>query len=183
MTRGAARSPFVLRYVYTMLAIVIVALAAVVITLYVDLSDDSRTHARVQSFHLESYEESEQLVRDVDALLILIEDASAAEIPDHTGVAGVESVRIGYGGLLDSMRSRLERLGTLQAEYGAELTAESLRRLLERFERLDALLPDSRTADATVSAVASFASTLDQLRRLRVSGKPRVVDAARCFCL
>ncbi len=166
MTQRAAGSPFVLRYVYTMLAIVAVATATIIVTLYVDQRDDTVTHERVQSFHLESYLELAQLKRDVDTLITLIDDASVGDSSGHAGAAGISSLPMSFTGLLDSIQARLLRLASLQRQYDAAITAASLQRLLGRFDPIEEALRDARTSEGARRPVATFSATVDQFSRL-----------------
>ncbi len=159
-------SPFVLRYVYGMLAIVAVATATIIVSLYRDQHDDVSTHELVQSFHLESYLELAQLRNDSATLLGLIENADSDDGFDYLRAAGGRGLPISSAGLLESIRTRLLRLASLQEQYDNDLTAGTSRRLRNRFERVEDAFPGGQVTDNARPAVEAFSTTIDQFSRL-----------------
>jgi len=160
------KNPLVLRYVYGILAIIIVAFGVAMSFLYVGQQSEIETRDRVQSFHLESVVESEQLAREARTLLTLIQGAIDSDLPNQVGAAGIQSIQIGYRGILYSMRTRLELLSKLQARYGGSVYATALARLVDRLNKVEQALRDSAETAKMVTSIEVLNSTIKQYDRL-----------------
>ncbi len=155
-----------LRYIYAMLAVIGVSATVAIATLYLEHNDEIETHNRIRYFHLESYAEAEQFAREFRTLKDLAEDVLAGETSQRPGVAGIEGIRIGLGGLLYSMRSRLVRLSALQ-ELHYEATADAtLERLNDQFDRIERDVLASQVSPETISNFDVLGGTIDQFDRL-----------------
>ena len=166
MNAARVNTPPVLRYVYAMLAIILVSVTVVMGSLYVEQHDEIKTHNRVQDFHLESSSEIQHLDRELTSLRTLVEDSLFAGVAIHSGAAGVAAAQVSYVGLLHSMRARLARLSELQDRYGEATTVATLDRLIDRFNRIDRRLQVAGPNAESLSAIDALASNIWQLSRL-----------------
>lgn len=166
MTQRPVNTLFVLRYVYAMLAVILVAVVVAMGSLYIGQRDESETRDKVQSFHLDSYVEADLLLSDVSLLHTLIDDAVASGVQDLSVASDKQFTLIGYRGLLQSMQSRLERLSAIQSQHEPGAMSATLERLVDRFDRLDRALGSAMTTFETPDIVDSLTATLTQFRRL-----------------
>ena len=166
MKQRPVDTPYILRYVYAMLAVVLISVVVVMGSLYVYQLDESETRDQVQSFHLESYVEADLLLREGSTLRALIEDAIVSGTHDLSVVSTRQFMQISYGSLLQSMQSRLEHLSALQGQYQSRATALTLERLVNRFDRVDRALRGATVKPETTGYVDSFTTTVTQFGRL-----------------
>ncbi len=166
MSREPVSRPFVLRYVYAILAIIVVTVGTALTSLYTGQQDEIRTRDRVQSFHLESVTESEELARETRMLLVLLQGSVDSDLSHQSGAAGIQSVQIGYRGILYSMRSRLTQLSTLQDQHDGLMFATALKRLVDRFNEVERSLDNSRVAPETIVSIEVLNTNIEQFDRL-----------------
>lgn len=167
MSREALSARYVLRYVYTILAVIVIAVTIVIRTLYVAQQDERQVHERIQFFHLESISESDELRREVQLLKALALAALEATAPAQDGAVGVSKAQISYAGISQSIYSRLERMSELEEQFDGSVSAATLERFLDRFERIDDELRQSGTAGPqTLLTVEVLGSTVEQYSRL-----------------
>jgi signal transduction histidine kinase/ActR/RegA family two-component response regulator len=166
LSQKSVSAPFVLRYVYAILLVIVVTVATAISSLYFGQREEIRTRDRVQSFHLESATESEELAREVRMLLVLLQDSVDSNLARRSGAADIQSVHIGYRGVLYSMRSRLARLSTLQEQYDGLMFATALKRLVDRFNEVDRALDNSRVTPETIVSIEVLSSNIEQYDRL-----------------
>ncbi len=159
-------TPPVLRYVYGILAIILVAGTVAMGSLYLAQRDEIETRDEVQSFHLESYSEIQHFNREVETLQTLVEDSFFSGVAVHPGAAGIDTVQVSYTGILQSMRSRLTRLSELQARYQDETSAVTLERITDRFNRIDRRLRLAGPNEETLPAIDALMSNVWQFSRL-----------------
>ena len=156
----------VLRYVYAILLIIVIAVAAVTGSLFLIQKDNRLVRDRVEFFHLESALESEKLARETETLHDLLVASSTSDQTSPLGAAGISRAKIGHRGLLHSMRSRIARLSTLQDQYQAATIASTLQRLIDQFERIDDRIRASETEPGSIASVAALRLTIRQFDRL-----------------
>ena len=162
----------VLRYVYAMLVIIVIAVTAVTSSLYLIQNDNRVIRDRIGFFHLESALESEKLARDTEVLHDLLVASSTSGQSSSLGAAGVYGAKIGYRGLLHSMRSRIARLSALQDQYHSVTIASTLQRLIDQFERIDSRIRWGGSVRSRTQSLFSFGTNaLDEARP--VVGSPR----------
>ncbi len=166
MSRKTASPPFVLRYVYAILAVVAITVSAVLVSLYVAQQEELETRDRVQFIHLDSVEESTELAREARELREQVLDHLNATTADQPGEAGIRSVQIGYSGVLQSMRSRLLQLSTLVEQSDDEIFALTLQRLSDRFGEIDRSLRSSGPTREVIISIDVLSSTIEQYDRL-----------------
>ncbi len=159
-------TPPVLRYIYGILAVILVAVTVAVGSLYIAQQDEIETRDEVQGFHLESSSEIQLLSSDMETLRTLVEDSMFAGVSIHSGAAGVATAQIGYTGILQSVRSRLARLSNLQERNEHESSVVTLERLVEKFNRIDRRLQVARPNEETLPAIDSMMINVWQLYRL-----------------
>ncbi len=159
-------TPPVLRYVYGILAVILVAVTVAVGSLYIAQQDEIETRDEVQSFHLESYSEIQHFNREVETLRTLVEDSFFSGIAVHPGAAGVNTVQVSFKGILQSMRSRLTRLSDLQERYEEESSVVTLERITDRFNRIDRRLRLAGPNEETLPAIDALISNVWQFSRL-----------------
>jgi hypothetical protein len=94
LSEETANKPLVLHYVYAILAIMIFAFGVAISFLYAGQQSEIETRDVVQSFHLESVAEAEQLAREARTLLALTQDTITAGLSNQAGAAGIQSVQI-----------------------------------------------------------------------------------------
>jgi len=124
------------------------------------------TRDRIQSFHLESVVESKQLAREARMLLALTQDSNNSELPNQAGAAGMQSMQIGYRGVLYSMRSRLELLSALQAQHDGVVFATALERLVDRLNKVEHVLHESAESAEIFTSIKVLSSSIEQYDRL-----------------
>lgn len=157
---------FALRYVYAMLAIIAVAAAVVIGSLYLGQQDETRTRDRIQFFNLESVTESEELIREVQTLLVVYRDQPRMPTSGHIGAAGIRSMQLGHSGLLSAMRSRLERISALHEQHESTRFNSAVARLVDRFERVESMLESPEVTLETIISIEVLGSTVEQFDRL-----------------
>lgn len=179
MNQKAVSLPFVLRYVYAILAIIVVAVGIVVTSLYLGQQDEIKTRDQVQSFHLESVAESEALAREARMLLASIVGTPDSEFANRAGAAGIRSMQFGFSGILHSMRSRLVRLSGLQESYDGPVFAKTLQRLVDRFNDIEQTLNNTEIRPATNTALMVLSLTIEQYARLhRIAADKKLRELA-----
>ncbi|MDJ0941198.1 MAG: ATP-binding protein [Woeseiaceae bacterium] len=160
---NAARDRYaqVLRYVYALTAVVVIAAAALIIAVYTAQKADDEARDRVTFYYLASSAASEQLYRNTQSLQRLLTDA-AGGTPETTG----RPIQPGVSGTLYSMRSQLERLLELQAQYMGQQFDATLSRLEVRFTTIEWMAMDSAPPGELLDSVAALELNIDQLHRL-----------------
>ena len=166
MNTTRVNTPPVLRYIYGILAVIVVAVTVAMGSLYLAQRDEIETRDEVQVFHLESFSEVQHLSRELDTLRMLVENSMLAGISVYTGAAGVATAQISYTGILQSIRSRLIRLSNLQAQWKDVKSVATLERLTDRFNRIDRRLRVATPNQDTLPAIDVLASNAWQLSRL-----------------
>lgn len=166
MKKDTINAPLVLRYVYAILAIVVFAGAIVIVSLYVAQQSELETRDRIQFVHFDSVSESAELAIEARALRQRVLDRLVSKESDHPGAAGIQSVQIGYRGLLQSMRSRLLYLSNLEEQSNDEIVALALERLTDRFGQIDRTLRSSRLAPDIITSIDVLRATIEQYDRL-----------------
>lgn len=157
---------FVFRYVYAMLAIIVIAVAVTLGFLYVAQHDESMTRDRIQFYHLESSAEAQRLAGESRTLLdVARQSLSVAGLPGIAANADY-GAQIGYSGILHSMRSRLGRLSMLQYQYDDETFAMTLQRLNDRFGSVENAYRTSTVSRETITSLEIFGLTIQQFDRL-----------------
>lgn len=169
--------PFVLRYVYAILIIIVVAVGTAIGSLYFGQHDEIVTRDRVQSFHFASVTVSEELAREVRDLHVLIQDSDNFHLSRQSGAAGIHSMQIGYRGVLYSMRSRLVQLSTLHEQYDGLMFAAALKRLVDRFDEVERVLENSEITPETIVSVEVLSSNIEQYDRLHKIAADRELHA------
>jgi len=165
MSPSRVKTPPVLRYIYGILAIILVAGTVAMGSLYLAQRDEIETRNEVQSFHLESFSEIQHLSREVETLRTLVEDSQFAGVAVHPGAAGINTAQISYTGVLLSMRSRLSRLSNLQERFEDKSSLVTLERLKERFDQVDRSLRAARPTGQSLPAIDVLAYNVWQLSR------------------
>ncbi len=166
MNANRVKTPPVLRYVYGILAIVMVAVTVAMGSLYLSQRDEIETRDEVQSFHLESFSEIQHLSREMDILHTLVEESLSASAPALAVVAVSGTTLISHAGILQSMRSRLARLSDLRDRYEDEASTATLERITDRFNRIDRRLRVAGPNEETLPAIDMLMANLWQLSRL-----------------
>ncbi len=166
MNRNSVSPPFVLRYVYAILAVVAVVVSAVLVSLYLVQQGELEARNRVQFTHLDSVEETAELAREARALREQVLSRLTESVTDHSGAAGVQSVQIGYSGLMQSMRSRLTRLSELMEQSDSDIFVLALNRLIDRFDQIDRSLRFSQPGAEIISSIDVLSSNIEQYERL-----------------
>lgn len=158
--------PLVLRYVYAILIIIVVAVGTAISSLYFGQNDEIRTRDRVQSFHLDSVTISEELAREVRVLQVLLKDSIDSNVSRQSGAADIQSVQIGNAGVLYSMRSRLAQLSTLEQPHDGLIFTAARKRLVDRFNEVEHALDNSEVTPKTIISVEVLSSNIEQYDRL-----------------
>lgn len=171
MSSESVTTPYVLRYVYAILGIAAIAFTIVLVTLYVAQQDETQVHKRVESFHLQSISESDELRREVQILKDLVREKLDAAEAGRTGAVGVSAAQVSVGGILQSIGLRLERLAELEAQYGGVIFAATLDRFMDRFQRIDRELSSpgapSLNTLLTIEVLGSTVEQYDRLHKIR----------------
>lgn len=149
-----------------MLAIAAISAVTVIGSLYVEQQDEIGTRNRIQRFHLESNAEARHLAHEVRTLRDLLIDAMNSGTTDYSGAASIQGLRIGYRGILYSMRSRLARLLALHKQYDDAWIDTTLERLAHRFSMIDVALRDSEITPETLASLEALGSTIEQFDRM-----------------
>ena len=158
--------PLVLRYVYAILIIIVVAVGTAISSLYFGQNDEIRTRDRVQSFHLDSVTISEELAREVRVLQVLLKDSIDSNVSRQSGAADIQSVQIGNAGVLYLMRSRLAQLSTLEQPHDGLIFTAARKRLVDRFNEVEHALDNSEVTPKTIISVEVLSSNIEQYDRL-----------------
>ncbi len=166
MNRKSPSTLLVLRYVYAMLAIIVVTVGVAIIALYVGQQGEIEARDRIQFFHLESTSELAEVAREARLLRRVTLGEVDTDLPDHYGAAGVQHVMVGYSGILYSMRSRLAHLSTLSEQQGDPVFAAAANRLDERLDAFERTLLDSESPANVATSVDVLISTIEQNNRL-----------------
>ena len=158
---------YVLRYVYAILVIIVIASATVLGTLYIAQQDEKQTHERIQFYHLESVSEANEARREVDLLRRLVQQSVAARDRAETGPAGVTEVLVSPAGIVQSIRSRIDRLSALQAQYGEPVFSETLERMLGRLQSVARQVQqEGGPTQTTLTEIDVLRLTVEQFDRL-----------------
>jgi len=166
MNADRVKTPPILLYIYAILAVIVVAFTVAMGSLYLAQRDEIETREEVQDFHLESFSEIQHLSRELDTLRMLVEDSMFAGISVHPGAAGVATSQMSYTGILQSIRSRLDRLSILQEQYREVTFVATLERLIDRFNRIDRRLRVAGPNTESLPAIDVLASNAWQFSRL-----------------
>lgn len=166
MNKRASKTPLVLRYVFAILAIIITAVATVVVSLYVAQQREIEARNRIQFLHLDAVAESTELARELRTLRDRAVDHMNPETSAQPGAAGIQSMQIGFGGILQSMRSRLAQLAALEENSSDEIFTLTLDRLNDRFARLDRSLRFAEPSPESITAIDVVSYTVEQYQRL-----------------
>jgi len=166
MNATRIKTPPVLRYIYGMLAVIVVAVTVAMGSLYFAQRDEIETRDRVQIFHLETFSEMQHLNRELKTLRTLVEDSLFAGVSVHPGAAGINTAQVSYTGILQSMRSRLSHLSVLQEQYQDISFVATQQRLVDRFDRIDSRLRVAGPSTDSILAIDVLASSIWQLSRL-----------------
>ena len=166
MNANHIKTPPVLRYIYGILAVIVVAVTVAMGSLYFAQRDEIETRDRVQVFHLETFSEMQHLSRELKTLRTLVEDSLFAGVSVHPGAAGINTAQVSYTGILQSMRSRLSHLSMLQEQYQDITFVATQQRLVDRFDRIDSGLRVAGPTTDSILALDVLASSIWQLSRL-----------------
>ncbi len=177
MNKVAVNPPFVLRYVYAILAVVAIAVSTVLVSLYVAQQRELETRNKVQFTHLDSVEESAELARETRELRDQVHEHLTASEAHHSGAADIRSVQIGYSGVLQSMRSRLWQMSTLVEESDDPIFALTLQRLVHRFDAIDRSLRSAAPTPEIITAIDVLGATIEQYDRLHQIAADRELQA------
>ena len=158
---------YVLRYVYAILVIVVIASATVLSTLYVAQQDERQTHERIQFYHLESVSESNEIRREVDLLRGLVQQGLAVSEFAGTGLAGVSEVLVSPVGIVQSIQSRIDGLSALQQQYREPVFADVLERMSHRLQSVAGQLQqEAGPTQATLTEIGVLRLAVEQFDRL-----------------
>ncbi len=177
MSQSRENRPFILRYVYGILAIIAVGGAAVIVSLFVVQQTELEARNRIEFVHFASVTESEELAREAYMLHELILDRLDAEQPDPRRVVDIATVQIGHTGILQSMRSRLLRLSELLTGSEGAVFTMTLERLTDRFDRVDRALRYSDYSTEVLASMDVLARTIEQYDRLHQIAAERELQA------
>ena len=166
MTTDFSKTPLVLRYVYAILAVIAIAVLTVFVSLYVAQQHELETRDRIQFVHLEAVAEAGELARETRELREQVLDRLALRDSERAGAAGIKNLQLGFGGILQSMRSRLSQLSMLEAQSDDEIFALSLKRLADRLYRIDRSLRALELSPDIVTSIDVLSSTIEQHNRL-----------------
>ncbi|MDJ0711595.1 MAG: ATP-binding protein [Woeseiaceae bacterium] len=169
---------YVLRYVYAILLIVVIAVTTVLSTLYVAQQDERQTHERIDFYHLQSVSQSHELRREVASLRQIVVQALTPHPRPTAGPAGVNTVQISPAGLLQAFRSRVEALSTLQQQYNEPVFPQILQHMQSGLNAIDSeLRRDDGPTEATLNKVDVLAATVEQFDRLHQIESHRELEA------
>ncbi len=158
---------YVLRYVYAILVIVVIASGTVLGTLYIAQQDEKQTHERIQFYHLESVAESNEIRREFYLLRRLVRQSLAIREADETGPAGVSEVLVSPMGIVQSIESRIGGLSELQAQYNEPVFTEVLERMLRRLHSVAVQIEqDGGPTQSTLTEIDVLRLTVEQFDRL-----------------
>ena len=176
MRTASVSAPFVLRYVYAILAVFAIAVVILFTALQVTHERELTTRNEIEFIHLDSITELEELGREARALQQRVRDSLASEESDQTGAAGIESVQLGYGGLLEVMRGRLSKLAQLEEQSSDEIFTRTVDRLISRFGQIERTLRHSTPTDETVTAIEILNINIEQYDRLHQIAADRLLN-------
>ena len=158
---------YVLRYVYAILVIVLIASGTVLGTLYVAQQDEKQTHEDIQFYHLESVAVLNETRREVYLLRRLVQQSLATRERPGTGPAGISEALVSPAGIVQSIESRIGRLSVLQAQYGEPIFAEVLDRMLRRLQSVARQVQqDGGATQSTLTEIDVLRLTVEQFDRL-----------------
>lgn len=166
MNKRASNTPLVLRYVFAILAVVVAAVSIVIVSLYAAQQRELEARDRIQFVHLDAVAESTELARELRALRARVIDNMDSGAPARSGAAGIQSVQIGFSGILQSMRSRLNHLSVLEEGHDEQIFALTLTRLGDRFYRLDRDLRFAEPSPESITYIDVMSYTVEQYQRL-----------------
>ena len=179
MSDEVVSTPLVLRYVYAIVAIIILAVGTAIGSLYLGQADEISTRDRVQSYHLESAAEGEELAREVRKLDLLLESQVDSDSSRLSGAADIQSVQIGPRGILYSMRSRIARLRALQEQHDDRTLSTALQRIEGSFDELQRALANPQVSPETVVLLEVLGLRIQQFDRLhQIAADRELVDLA-----
>lgn len=178
MTADRVSPHYVLRYVYAILLIILLASATVLGTLYIAQQDESRTHARIQFYHLESVIVANEMRREIHSLRRLLQRSASTDGSRDEGPAGVSEVPVSPLGIVHSIRSRMDQLSGLQEQYGEPVFPRVLGRMLSRLDSIDSRLQrETATTRETLTEIGVFRLTVEQFDRLHKIEAGRELEA------
>ena len=167
-----------LRYVYAILAIVVIAVTTVLSALFFSQQDENKKHERVEFYHLESVSASGEVRREVAALKTLVQLAIVPGMSVPAGPAGVPMMKVGPSGILQSVSSRVHRMSALQQQYGGTVFGAIIERMLARLDRIEGQLhqPGGPSVE-TLQSLDVLAATIEQYDRLHKIEAKRELQA------
>ena len=96
MKKEAAGTPPVLRYIYALLGVVVVAVAIILAFLYVVHEDELETRDRIQFVHFDAVSEAQELAREARKLREQVGASLDSRLLSPTGPAGIHSVQLDF---------------------------------------------------------------------------------------
>lgn len=179
MNREIPSTPTVLRYVFAILAIISISVAIVLVSLYTAQQRELKSRDRIQFLHLDAVEQASELAREARTLRQRVLDDVTSNVPGSSGMAGIQSVQIGYSGILQSMQSRLRQITLLEKQNDDEIFSSTLNRLVGRFEKIDRALRFSPLTPGVLTSIDVFSSTIEQYDRLhQIAADRELIDLA-----
>lgn len=166
MSKDENRTPLVIRYVYAILAIIALAVATVLLSLFAAQQHEREARDRIQFLHLAVVAESTELAREARTLRQRVLDQLGPGERQPTGVARVQNVQIGYSGILQSMRSRLLELSILEENSDDEIFALAFKRLADKLNEIDGRLRLSKPTPESITSIEVMVYTIEQYQRL-----------------
>lgn len=166
MNQTQVNGPVLLRYVYAVLTIIGIAVTTIIVALYTSQQNELKIRDRIEFIHFASVTASAELAREAQTLARLVSDALSTTRSGTHGLAGVNTVQAGYAGILASMRARLSRLPEVPAHDGEEVIALTLKRLSERFDRIDHALRFAGLTPEIADSIEVLRINVEQFIRL-----------------
>ncbi|MGI9235993.1 MAG: ATP-binding protein [Woeseiaceae bacterium] len=179
MNREVSSTLIVLRYVFAILAIIAISVAIVLISLYSSQQRELESRDRIQFLHLDAVAESAELARETRTLRQRVHDDITSSVSHGSGAAGIDSIQIGYSGMLQSMRSRLRQMSLLEEQNDDEILSSTMNRLLGRFEQVDHAVRFSPLTPEVLTSIDVLSSTVEQYDRLhQIAADQELVELA-----
>lgn len=166
MSTDASKAPLVLRYVYAILAILAIAFAAILISLFAAQQDELEARDKIQFLHLSAVAESAELAREVRTLRQRVLAQLDSKETRRPGIAGIQDAQIGFGGILQTMRARVQQLSDLQNDSDDKIFALTLKRLNDGFSRVERRLRFFEPTAETITSIDVLGYTVEQYQRL-----------------
>jgi len=166
LNRERVNTHYVLRYVYAILAIITIAVAIALGTLYLTQQDERLTHERLQLYHLESVSVVDEVRREVLLLHWLVHQATSAHAPDAAGPAGISAEQVSSTGLLQSLRIRVQRLSFLEQQYGGPALGATIQRMTRSLEAISSDINADNVSADTLMSIDVLLNGIEQFIRL-----------------